>query len=602
MSAPTAAAAASQSESPESERQTNPARPLVLAILIGAFLVFSSCGVAALGLGSWIVRVVAETGGTEVSAGGGPARAAWSADSAELTVAVSPSMAETLERRAGAFNSLVLNTTDGQRMRVGLVAMSSQEIVERSLRQPAFQAVAPDSSLWLRQIDRLWASQSFAGPNSLPAKRIGATTRFALSPVVIAVRDEEARGLGWPAREIGWREVFTLALSEPEFELSRPGAENISGLAATLAAFSFGAGAGRGLTEETAGGEKVPNYVRELEKAFLRKGAEALTGRVGFDALVAQEQAVIALSTSAQGDTAASESQFVAIYPREGTLWADHPLALLNLDGGSGPDLTRNQRRTFQAFSRFLLTEDNQIELMRDGFRPADLTIDLSVPPSPFADSSIFDLSEPKALLRYPSAPFIQVLLDVWRGAGPPANFVLVVDASESMEGDKLAQSKATLHELIELMQDDHDRLGVIGFGSGMTNSRQVRWLDSEGWSRFSLEVETMEASGYTGLVDAVLEAHAALQQSGDAVAVNVIVVLSDGRDNNSESKLRNLHRAIGDGPIPVLIHTIAYGGDANERLLRDLARVGEGQFHRADDVDLEGLYRLITTHDLAGN
>ncbi|MCY3905258.1 MAG: VWA domain-containing protein, partial [Caldilineaceae bacterium] len=119
---------------------------------------------------------------------------------------------------------------------------------------------------------------------------------------------------------------------------------------------------------------------------------------------------------------------------------------------------------------------------------------------------------------------------------------------------------------------------------------------------RFSLELETMEAGGYTGLVDAVLEAHAALQQSGDAGAVNVIVVLSDGRDNDSESKLRNLHRAMGEGPIPVLIHTIGYGGDANERLLRELARIGDGQFHRAEGVDIEGLYRLIATHDLAGN
>ena len=382
--------------------------------------------------------------------------------------------------------------------------------------------------------------------------------------------------------------MFTLALSEPEFELSRPRADSIAGLAATLAAYSIGAGASRGLSEEVAGGEQVLRYVREMEKTFLRNGAEAVTGPVDLDGLVAQEQAVVALNTSVQGGLAASESPFVAIYPREGTFWADHPMALLNLDG-DGPALTRNQGRTYHAFAQFLLTEDSQIELMRAGFRPADLTIDMNVPPSPFENSVAVDLSEPKSLLRSPSAPFMQVLLDVWRVAGPPANLVMVVDASESMEGDKLSQSKATLHELIELMQDDHDRLGVIGIGSGMTNSRRMRWLDSEGRSRFRLELETMEAGGYTGLVDAVLEAHAALQQSGDAGAVNVIVVLSDGRDNDSESKLLNLHRAMGEGSIPVLIHTIGYGGDANERLLRELARIGDGQFHRAEGVDIEG-------------
>ena len=599
MRAPTAAANRSQSESPEPEKRRVSPRPVLLAIIVGAFLLFSTCALATFGLGAWIVRAVSDPNGAEANAGGA-ALGAWSAHSAELTVAVSPSMAESLQPLADAFNSGNRLAPDGQPMRVSLAAMSSQEIVERSLGQPVFQAVAPDSSLWLRQIDRLWAGQNPGGPNSLPARRIGATTRFALSPVVIAMREEEAHRLGWPTREVGWREVFALALSDPDFAWSHPGADSAPGLAATLAEFYIGAGATRRLTDELAARDQVRFFVREVEKTVRRTGAPALTDAAAFDAIVTQEQAVIALDMSARGGLAAADLRFVAIYPREGTFWADHPLALLNLDGSGSHPLTGNQHRTYSAFAQFLLNEDSQVELMRAGFRPADLGINLDLSPSPFVGNPAVDPSQPNALLPYPSAPVMQLLLTAWREAWPPANILLVVDTSESMIGEKLAQTKETLFEFIDQLQEDHDRLGLIGLGSGMTNGGELRRLDGEGLEQFRLQFETMQASGYTALVDAVLEAHAALQRSADAEAVNVILVMSDGRDNHSEYRLRRLQRAMRDAAIPVLIHTVAYGGDAYERLLRDLARAGRGQFHRADNTDSAELYRLIATHKRA--
>ncbi len=601
MRAPTAETGASQSESGESKEQATSHRLFLLSIVIGAFLLISSCALATLGLGSWIFRVVSDLGGTEPNAGE-PALAAWPADSAELTVAVSPSMAEALQQRADAFNSRNLRTPDRQSMRVSLLAMSSQEIVERSLGQPAFQAVAPDSSLWLRQIDRLWADQTPVGPNSLLPKRIGNATRFALSPIVIAVRDEEARRLGWPVQKIGWRDVFALALNDPEFEWSRPGADNTAGLAATLAEFHIGAGAPRGLTEEIVSSDQVRKYVREVENTVRRNGASVLTNPAAFDAFIAQEQTVIAVNLSARSGLATPKVRFIAIYPQEGTVWADHPLALVNLQGSSSHPLTSNQLRTYSAFARFLLTGDSQIELRQAGFRPADLTVDLNVPPSPFVESSVVDPSQPRALLPYPSAPLMQSLLGAWRLAWPPANILLVVDTSESMTGKKLAQTKSAAVEFIDHLQEEHDRVGLIGFSSGKMDFGELRRLDSEGRQQFRLHFETVQASGYTELVDAVLEAHAALQQLADAEAVNVILVMSDGRDNDSEFRLRDLQSAMREGPIPVLIHTIAIGRDSDERLLRELARIGGGQFLRADDIDIEGLYHLVATHLHAGD
>ena len=55
---------------------------------------------------------------------------------------------------------------------------------------------------------------------------------------------------------------------------------------------------------------------------------------------------MIAFNTGKFGNQA---DKLVALYPAEGTFWADHPLALLET-----PALTDNQRRTFQAFREYL--------------------------------------------------------------------------------------------------------------------------------------------------------------------------------------------------------------------------------------------------------
>lgn len=106
-----------------------------------------------------------------------------------------------------------------------------------------------------------------------------------------------------------------------------------------------------------------------------------------------------------------------------------------------------------------------------------------------------------------------------------------------------------------------------------------------------------MEAGGYTTLLDAVWAAYEELQRVAEADAVNAIVVMSDGRENDSQLAFRDLERAVGDGQVPVQIHTVAFGSNADSRMLEDLARVGGGIFHRAEAIDIEELYRLIATY-----
>ena len=590
------------------------------ALALAACFLLCACALTTVRVGAWISDNL-NGGGIAASDGDAAPLAGWPANSAQLTVAVSQPIAGPLQERADSFNDLKLRTVDGELMRVELVRLSPLEMVQESLRQPGFQAVAPDSSLWLGLIERRWAELFPVAPGSLPASRVGPTTRFAVSPIVIAAHAEAARILGWPQQAVGWTDVQARAIASfTEFTWGHPSVNSAAGVLAVLSEFYTGAGVTRGLTQEIAARPEVIDYVRSVETAAhvlpdghqLGDGGRLLPAGsaddIVLDAFATQEQTVIAWNHSSarnrgrllgldNDDRRLPEGELVAIYPKEGTLWADYPLALLELDGRTGPALTRNQRRTYRAFASFLLEEESQFAFLQAGFRPVDLSIDLMAAPSPFAGSRAVNPLLPQTLLPLPPAQVMEMVLDIWRYTKRPANIVLIVDTSESMEGTKLASSKAALHGFIAEIQGDRDRVGLVEFGSGIKQHGSLQQLDANGRNYLSQLIENMQASGYTDLIDAVWAAHSDLQNVGDSEAVNAIVVMTDGRDNDSDSRLQDLQQAVQQAQLPVAIHTIAFGRDADASLLRNLARIGGGRFHRADETNLEELYRHISTY-----
>ena len=596
-------------------------RHLLAWAVVGSFLL-CACALTTLRTGNWLAEALAGRG-TATLRSGSAAPADWPATSAELTVAVSPSMAGTLRDLASSFNGLGLRTADGEPMEVKLATRSSREMVEESVRQPAYQAVTPDSSLWLRLIDRQWAELFPGERGGQPASRIGRTTLFAVSPVVIAVPLDVAQQLGWSQQSIGWKEVQALAASPTgEFSWGHPGPSSTPGIAATLSKFYTGAGITRGLTDEIAAQSEVIGYVRQAERdayvldagEWAGAGLSAKAGRENadvvasgglLDAFVTQEQSVIAWNRSSGRDPSSlsgvdgigrflPNGLLAAIYPRDGTLWADHPFALLELDGRAGPAVTQNQRSTYRAFTAFLLGEESQSAILEAGFRPVDLTIELLAESSPFAKTGMVDPLLPQTLMPLAPQSVMSMVLDAWRLSMPPVRIMLVVDTSESMAGSKLARTKAALHGFLDQIQGDGDMAGLVEFGSGVKRFGALQPLDAEGRGHMTLLIEEIQAGGSTRLLDAVWAAYKELGDLAESDATYAIVVLTDGRDNDSEHRLRSLRRAIAEAGSPVSIHTVAYGRDADGRLMEELARIGGGKFYRADEMTVEEVYRQI--------
>jgi len=103
---------------------------------------------------------------------------------------------------------------------------------------------------------------------------------------------------------------------------------------------------------------------------------------------------------------------------------------------------------------------------------------------------------------------------------------------------------------------------------------------------------------GGTALIDAVYAAVEDLQSQRDDQAINAVVVMTDGLDNDSRRTLNELARLLETrDDSPVVLFTIAFGSDADDTLLNRMADAGNGQFRRADETDIEELYRIISTY-----
>ncbi len=556
------------------------------------------CSIVAVTLGGRIIDALRSDGSQAQAT---PA-ITWAPDSAELTVAVSPVMAPSLEEMAQEFNRQKLETPDGQTMRVSLQPLTPEQMVERSLGQTPFQAIAPDSSLWLTQLDQRWAEFQAEGSDDtgeIPPRRVSDPVRYAVSPIVIAAWESTARELGWPDRPIGWQEIQRKAQANPDFKWNHPSTSHAAGILATLAEFYAAAGVTRNLTPELATDPAVLDYVREVEATvrFYGEGEEVIVqrlaqeGRDFLDAFVAQEQTVIAWNQSGP------EERLVAIYPAEGTLWADHPLALLELGAGDELAVTDNQRRTFRAFADFLTSEETQRRFLALGYRPANLVIPLDGPGSPFAESDAVDWRQPQTTLQMPSAAVVDVVQNAWWYTKRPTNVYLVVDTSSSMAGGKLERTRAALRAFVTQIRGTRDRVGLVEFGSGIKRIESLRTMNDAGRAQMLAAIDSMEADGFTALLDAVYQAYADLQMVNDREAINAIVVMTDGQENDSTLYLEDLAQIFQEGETPVVVFTIAFGDDADEDLLQELARIGNGQFRRASETDIEELYRVISTY-----
>ena len=510
-------------------------------------------------------------------------------DVIRLTLAHSLEKADLIRDLIDDFNAKGYQTPGELPMRVELVQMEPETMLDAAVAGE-FQAMTPDSSVWLPQLDALWAEHT--GDDR--AFIVGQTVHYAVSPVVIAMWRDVALEMGYGSRPLGWADLLARAQSDPDFKWSHPSTASASGLLATLAEFYAGAGKTWGLTAADVQAPATLDYVGRIERTVRYYGEGELPiaqrvvdeGRDYLDAFVAQEQLVIWANQNG--------SDLVAVYPVEGSLWEDHPMVLLET-----PDLTGAQRQVFAQLIAHLRTAASQQTVLAAGYRPADPSIPLDAPGSPLTAAYGVDPTQPQTGLQIPGGSVVQVVRDVWWYTKRHTNVVLVVDTSGSMEGSKIRNVKDALRAFIEQIKGPEESVGLIEFYTYVDILVPLNKLATN-QDALLTAIDGLVADGDTALLDAVFTAYEGLQQLGDSERINAIVVMTDGKENYSNINLNRLADHMRQGNetgVPVIVFAIAYGRDADTDTLTVLANATNGQVYEGTLETIRQLYQILSTY-----
>ncbi|MFN8475712.1 MAG: VWA domain-containing protein [Anaerolineae bacterium] len=511
---------------------------------------------------------------------------------------------EWLEPLIQQYNGEKHKTSDGSTIVVQGTPLGSVEAAEAIVAGTLQPTVwSPASSIYIPVANAEWRKTKTTNLVE------GTPKDIVLSPVVIAMWRPMAEALGWPQKPLGWADIAALATSGqgwaaygyPEwgdfkFGHTHPGYSN-SGVSAIIAEAYAGAGKQRGLTVDDLNNPALKDFMSKIQGAIIHYGSSTGFfadkmfggGPSYLSAAVLYENLVVAQESKRLAGKS-PQPPVVAIYPKEGTFWANHPYIILNAQW-----VTPEQRAAAEDFQKFLLDRPQQLSALEYGFRPADPSVGLA---APLDQAHGVDPSQPNTVLEVPRAEVIQQTMNTWKQTKRPVDLTIVVDTSGSMRGDKINAVRNSLGQFINLL-DDRDRLRVVLFNSRATEMSPLSPIAPKR-SDLVRRVSGIVEGGETRLYDTVLDAYKGLTEKGDPKSIRAVVVLTDGQDNQSATKLPALASAIQippeQGGNAIKVFTIAYGSDADRDVLTQIADATGARMYEGKPENIQQVYNDIAT------
>ncbi len=474
-------------------------------------------------------------------------------------------------------------TPGGKAIKIDAKSFGSGE-ASAAILDGSFKAhvYSPASAAYITLLNQAWLTGST--PHAKPLSPAGEP--LVLSPIVIAMWKPMAEALGWPDKDLGWKQLIAVskdprgwgAYGHPEWGMFKLGHTHPefsnSGLLAVLAEAYAGAGKQRGVTRDDLQAAATKTYLGAIENAVVHYGKSTGlftdkmldTGPAYMSACVTYENLVI----QSYANPGKAPFPLVSVYPVEGTFWSDHPYAVLDADW-VGPD----ERAAAQVFLAFLKSRPIQERALALGFRPADPAI-ATTAPIDIAHGA--DPKQPQTLLEVPPADVLATLLDVWREEKKTADVMIVFDHSGSMSGDPLKEAKAGANAFLEAL-GDRDSVAIEFFDDEVPLPPTPQLL-GKARSKLEQQVAGVFAQGGTSLYDAISAGYDTMlaRAKAEPGRIHALVVMTDGKDENSRKMTLDklLHRFTPENA-EVKVFTIAYGSQADPTELEQIAKAGQG-------------------------
>ncbi|MCB0191020.1 MAG: extracellular solute-binding protein [Anaerolineae bacterium] len=486
---------------------------------------------------------------------------------------------------------------------------------------------SPSVSHWLALVNYQSGRQVFDLADSPPT---------ALAPVVMAIWESRLQAIQEKegTEDVGWEELLNV-LNSPNgwADYNIPGNRTtvyyghtdpfISSTALSTLIAEFYASARqnsddpnfRRLTLEQVNDPDVQQGVRNIEELIRHYSSRTTEfkeyiaqGPSYLDFVALEENDLIFIN---QGKTSYQPPEtLVALYPKEGTFWHEHPYAIPEADW-----VTDEQRAAAKVFTEYVRGEEVQRKVLESGFRPVNPGVPVDYP---ISSELGVDPNQPSTVLEVPDPEVVAQVQSSWQFVKKQADVLLVMDTSGSMQGDKIEQAKTAAAAFLDGMPAQN-RVGLVIFDSQPRvydfNTSSFIYIDPNsmesvealvsfegGQNNIRDQVTALEVGGDTSLYDAIEQSIKLLTASRDTEddRIQSIVVLSDGQDTSSLSSLQEVVEVINtskEDRNPVIVIPVAYGGDADINALNNIARSSATRVQSGDPENIQQVLEIISSY-----
>lgn len=431
----------------------------------------------------------------------------------------------------------------------------------------------PDSSTWLVRLRS-------ASPSLVPAQ----APPVATSPVVLAVPEPSAGALGWPTQLPTWSAIIERMMGGSSMRVGvvEPNRDAV-GLASLVALGSVAAAASDGDVATVAVVRALfagrASGVNDLLSRFPRSAdPEEIATALGAAPLA--ERSLIAYN-----DTRPSVP-LAAVYVQPAPPALDYPYVVL-------PGIGTEQQRLAERFRQALSGERYLADLAEVGLRgPDGMAKFPAMPgaPATIATGQLDDAAVAEALAT-------------WISVTRPSRMLAVIDISGSMAYPVPSAGGATRAQIAleaarqgMMLFDDSWSVGLWTFATrlnGNADHREVVPIRPMPENREALVAALgtirPDPAGNTGLYDTVLAAYREVKAGWDPAAVNSIVLLTDGQNDDPEGGLTLDQliaelEALVDPHYPIQVIAIGIGDEVSQaELERITSTTGGGTFIARD-------------------
>ena len=312
-------------------------------------------------------------------------------------------------------------TSDGKRIKVNLIPMGSLEGAHALVQgDKRINAWSPASAAYRDIFVQEWQVKYSDNP-------IVKEESLALTPMVFVVWDERYKAfidkykvmnLGTINQALQEKTGWEAIAHQPDWGLfkfghTHPNQSNSGLMAIVLAAYGYhkktrdlqvrdviDPGFQQFLTTLERGTSGLSNSTGNMMKEMVLKGPSS------YDAMMVYESVAIDYLKNAEGRW----GQLRVVYP-EYNAWSENPFYIIN-----APWSTEDQKKAADVFLQFLLSEKIQREALTHGFRPANPTVPVKFPESPFVQFAGNGVQvDLQKICEPPKAEVVNNLLASWQ-------------------------------------------------------------------------------------------------------------------------------------------------------------------------------------------